>query len=132
MDDLEVTIVLKYNVPEKGLTFNGLLRGLERDRDTIMRNVIRAILEALENQILAAYQEASPGRYIRNGRQPNLRKFLTSFGEVRYRLAQMTDRQREPSSVLWPRGFRSSLIVSISGSLWKRQSAKRYTCRTAA
>ena len=93
MDDLEITIVLQYNVPEKGLTFNGLLRGLERDRDTIMRNVIRAILEALENQAMATHQEAWPGRYIRNGRQPNLRKFLTSFGEVRYRLAQMTDRQ---------------------------------------
>jgi len=93
MDDLEITIALKYNVPEKGLTFNGLLRGLEKDRDTIMRSLLRAILEALENQAMVFYQEASPGRYIRNGRQSNPRKFLTSFGEVRYRLAQMMDRQ---------------------------------------
>jgi hypothetical protein len=92
IDDLEITIVLKYNVPEKGLTFNSLLRGLERDRDAIMKNFIRSILEALENQAMTAYQEASPSRYIRNGRQPNLRKFLASFGEVRYRLTQMTDR----------------------------------------
>lgn len=91
MDDLEITIVLKYNVPEKGLTFNGLLRGLEKDRDTIMRNVIHAILEALENQAIAAWKEASPDRYVKNGRQSNLRKYVTSFGEVRYRLAQMTD-----------------------------------------
>jgi transposase-like protein len=93
MDDLEITIVLKYKVPEKGLTFNGLLRGLEKDRDAIMRNVIGAILEALENQAMAAYQQTVPGRYIKNGRQPNIRKFLTSFGEVRYGLAQITDRK---------------------------------------
>ena len=36
MDDLEITIVLRYNVPEKGFTFDGLLRGLEKDRDTIL------------------------------------------------------------------------------------------------
>jgi hypothetical protein len=73
-----------------------------------MRNVIRAILEALGNQILAAYQEVSPGRNIRNGRQPNLRKFLTSFGKVRYRLAQMTDRQR--GAVFCPLAKRLQII----------------------
>jgi transposase-like protein len=108
MDDLEITIVLKYNVPEKGLTFNGLLRGLEKGRDAIMRSLLRAILEALENQALAAYQEVSPGRYIRNGRQPNLRKFLTSFGELRYRLAQMMDHRT--GAVFCPLAKRLAII----------------------
>lgn len=93
MDGLEITILLKYNVPEKGLKLNSLFCGLERDRGAIMRNIIRTILEALENQAMATHQEASAGRYFRNSRQPNLRKFLTSLGEVRYRLAQMRDQK---------------------------------------
>jgi hypothetical protein len=94
MDDLEITIVLRYSVPEKGLTFNGLLRGLERDKDVLMRNIIQVILKAVEEKTIEEYRIGEPGRYLRNGRQPNARKLLTSFGEVRYRLAQVYDREK--------------------------------------
>lgn len=40
MDDLEIKIAITYKVPERGLTLTGLLRGLERDRDEIMRAVL--------------------------------------------------------------------------------------------
>ncbi|GEM_PF-7074271 len=69
-------------ISKKGLTFNGLLRSLEKDRDKIMRVLLGVILEALENQAAATFQEVSPARFIRNGRQPNLCKFQTCFGEL--------------------------------------------------
>jgi len=94
MDDLEITIVLRYSVPEKGLTFNGLLRGLERDRDELMRNIVQVILKALEEKAIEDYKEAEPERYLKDGRQPNQRKLMTLFGEVRYKLAQLYDREK--------------------------------------
>ena len=33
MDELEVKIIFQYTVPEKGLTLNGILRGLEKRLD---------------------------------------------------------------------------------------------------
>lgn len=35
MDELEIKIVLKYKVPENGLTVNGLLKGLEENKSLI-------------------------------------------------------------------------------------------------
>jgi len=39
------------------------------------------------------YISNHPDRYYRHGRQPRARKFITSFGQIRYRLAQLLDRQ---------------------------------------
>jgi len=36
MDDLEIKIAITYRIPRNNLTLNGLLRGLERDRDEIV------------------------------------------------------------------------------------------------
>jgi transposase-like protein len=87
MDDLKIQIILTYKVPEKDLTLNGLLRGLERDRDEIMRTVLGTILAALEEKTL----ENLPGRFVRNGHQSSARTFKTSFGIVRHRMAQVRD-----------------------------------------
>ena len=43
MDDLEIKITLGYKVAKNNLTLNGLLRGLERDQDEIMRNLLVGI-----------------------------------------------------------------------------------------
>jgi transposase-like protein len=94
MDELEIRIVLRYKVPERGLTFNGLLRGLEPDRDVIVRGVIQTVLAAIEAKAIERWHERAPERYVRHGRQPRARKFRTSFGDVSYRLAQMYDCRR--------------------------------------
>ena len=94
MDELEIRIVLRYSVPENDLTINGLLRGLEEDKDFLMRCLIEAILNALEEKAIAEYKAGEPGRYFGNGRQPRARKFITSFGAVRYKLAQIYDKNR--------------------------------------
>lgn len=94
MDELEIRIVLRYRVPENGLTLNGLLRGLDEDKDLLMRGLSEAILSALEEKAIAEYKAGEPGRYFGNGRQPRALKFITSFGAVRYELAQIYDKNR--------------------------------------
>jgi len=45
MDKLEIKIVLSYKIPEKGLTLNGILRGLQEDQNKLMcsfDNLIKA------------------------------------------------------------------------------------------
>jgi hypothetical protein len=44
--------------------------------------------KAIEEQI-----SSHPDNYYRYGRQPRERKFITSFGPIRYRLAQLYERQ---------------------------------------
>lgn len=94
MDEIEISIVLRYKVPKKGLTFNSLMRGLEKDKDLLMRSIVGVILKALEEAAIEEYTTRESDRFIRHGSQPNERKLLTSFGEIRFRLAQMRDKQR--------------------------------------
>jgi len=95
MDELEIKIALSYKVPESDLTINGILRGLQEDQNTLMKSIVRAILSALEEKAIQEYISSHPDRYYRHGHQPRARKFITSFGPIRYRLAQLLDRQTE-------------------------------------
>ena len=95
MDELEIKIALSYKVPESDLTFNGILRGVQEDKNTLMKSIVRAILSALEEKAIQEYISIHPDRYYRHGRQSRERKFITSFGPIRYRLAQLLDRQTE-------------------------------------
>ena len=97
MDDLEIKIAITYRIPKNNLTLNGLLRGLERDRDEIMRAVTERILSALEEKAKADYPA---DRFVRQGHQSSVRILLTSFGEVRHRLAQV--RERTTGAVVFP------------------------------
>lgn len=94
MDNLEIKIALKYKVPENGLTLNGILRGFEQDKDLLMRSTIKVILHALEEKAIEEYKIRESGRYLSYGRRQRGRKFLTSFGAVRYRLAQIYDKKK--------------------------------------
>ena len=91
MDDLEIKIALAYRVPKNNLTLNGLLRGLDRDRDEIMRNLLVALLQALEEK---AKEDYARNGCVCDGHQSHRRVVRTSFGEIRYRPARMRDRNR--------------------------------------
>lgn len=93
MDELEIKIALSYKVPESDLTFNGILRGLQEDQNTLMKNIVRTILSALEERAIQEYISRHPDRYYRHGHQPRPRKFITYFGPIHFRLAQLLDRQ---------------------------------------
>ena len=94
MDELEIKIILSYKIPETGLTLNGILRGLEQDKNILMRSIVKAVLHALEEKAIEELKIRDPGRYIRYGRRKKGRVFRTSFGTFRYRLAQIYDKKR--------------------------------------
>jgi hypothetical protein len=77
------------------LNFNSLLRGLDRDKDRLMRQVLLAIMKAMEKKAVEGYMRAHPGRCWINGRQPRSRKLQTSFGPICNRLAQVYDREKK-------------------------------------
>ena len=93
MDELEIKIALSYKIPESDLTFNGILRGLQEDQNTLMKTIVRTILSALEERAIQEYISSHPDRYYRHGHQPRARKFISSFGPIRYRMVQLLDRQ---------------------------------------
>jgi len=95
MDELEINIVLDYKIPEKGLTLNGILRGLEEDKNILMRSIVKAILHALEEKAIEEQIIREPGRYIRYDPRKRGRMFRTSFGTVRYRLGQIYDKKEQ-------------------------------------
>jgi hypothetical protein len=45
MGELEITIFLRYSIPEKGLTSSGPFRGLEKDEDLLMKSIFRLFLK---------------------------------------------------------------------------------------
>jgi len=93
MDKLEIKIALSYKIPEKDLTINGILRGLQEDQNKLMGNMVKAILAAMEKKTIKENISRHPGRYYRHGKQPRERKIITSFGPIYYRLAQLYDRR---------------------------------------
>jgi len=93
MDKLEIKIVLSYKIPEKGLTLNGILRGLQEDQNKLMRNMVKAIPAAMEKKTIKEHISRHPGRYYRHGKQSRKRKLITSFGPIHYRLAQLYERR---------------------------------------
>jgi hypothetical protein len=52
MDELEIKSVLRYTAPENGLTLNGLLRGLDQDKDLLMRYLVEMVFNALEEKAI--------------------------------------------------------------------------------
>ena len=93
MDELEIKITLRFKIPENGLTLNGIFYGLGKDNPNLMNHLIKAILQAFEDKAIEELKAGHPGRYARNGRQNRARKFITSFGPVRYKMAQVFDKR---------------------------------------
>ena len=93
MDELEIRLVLRFNVPEDGLTVNGILQGLQEQTPLILTTLLEMIFEALEEHTVRRWRRENPGRYINNGHQSNARKLITHFGAFRYRMIQLIDTQ---------------------------------------
>jgi len=93
MKELEIKLVLRFRVPESGLTVNGILQGLEDQIPVIFIKILESTFKAVEERAINRLIKESPGRYTRNGHQRNKRKFITQFGTFRYRMAQMQDRE---------------------------------------
>jgi hypothetical protein len=93
MTEIEIRMVLRFRVPEKGLTVNGILQGLEEQTPVILKAILKQIFKALEERAIMRLRKERPGRYILNGHQRSARKLITHFGPFHYRMAQMIDSQ---------------------------------------
>ena len=93
MTEMEISLTLRFRVPEKDLTVNGILQGIEEQTPTILRAILKQVFKALEERAIMRLRREKPGRYILNGHQPNARKLITHFGPFRYQMAQVIDSQ---------------------------------------
>ena len=93
MTEMEIRLVLRFRVPENGLTVNGILQGLEEQTPVIIKAILEQIFKALEERTVMRLGRENPGRYVLNGHQRNARKLITHFGPFHYRMAQMIDTQ---------------------------------------
>ena len=67
MRELEINLVLKFRVPEDGLTVNGILLGLEEQTPVILNTLLQSIFKALEQRVIHKLRSRHPGRYVLKG-----------------------------------------------------------------
>jgi hypothetical protein len=81
MDELEFKLVLRFSVPDEGLTVNGIFQGLEEQAPEILSTLTQGIFQALEERAVQNLQESAPGRYRKNGHQSTARQ-MNRLGDV--------------------------------------------------
>jgi hypothetical protein len=91
----EITMELRlvFEIPESGLTINGLIGGLKEGVSQIHGAILGNLMKALEERLINAMIEHEPGRYRRNGSQSKPRYLKSSLGSIAYRFAQLKDQQ---------------------------------------
>ena len=97
MGEITLDLRLKFKVPEKGLTINGLISGLKEGAPQIHEAISATLMKAIEEKVVERWVQKDPERYRRNGTQSKARQLKSSLGPIRYRLAQMLDRKRGKS-----------------------------------
>jgi hypothetical protein len=88
---LELRLV--FQIPESGLTINGLIGGLKEAVGEIHGAILGNLMRALEERLINGMIQNDPARYRRNGSQSKPRYLKSSLGSVADRFAQLKDRQ---------------------------------------
>ena len=91
MGEITLELHLVFQVPELGLTINGLIGGLKQSVGQIHGKILVNLMEALEERLIDAMVQSEPERYRRNGRQSKARCLKSSLGTLPYRFAQLRD-----------------------------------------
>jgi len=88
----EITLELRlvFEIPESGLTINGLIGGLKESVGRIHGEIVVNLMQALEERLIETMIYNDPGRYQRNGRQSKPRHLKCSLGKIAYRFAQLS------------------------------------------
>jgi hypothetical protein len=91
----EITLELRlvFEIPESGLTINGLIGGLKEAVSQIHGKILVNLMEALGEWLISTMVQRDPERYRRNGRQSKPRCLKSSLGTIPYRFAQLSDQQ---------------------------------------
>ena len=91
MGEITLELHLVFQIPESGLTINGLIGGLKQAVGQIDGAILESLMKALEERLIDAMVQSDPERYRRNGSQSKARHLKSSLGAIPYRFAQLRD-----------------------------------------
>ena len=91
MGEITLELHLVFQIPESGLTINGLIGGLKEAVGQIHGAILVSLMKALEERLIETMIQNEPERYRRNGRQSKPRSLKSSLGAIAYRFAQLRD-----------------------------------------
>lgn len=93
MGKITIDLRLVFEIPESGLTVNGLIGGLKEACSEIHGTILATLMKALEERLIEQMLQSHPGRYRRHGYQSKPRRLKCSLGVIPYRFAQLLDEQ---------------------------------------
>ena len=93
MSEITLELRLVFQIPESGLTINGLIGGLKESVGEIDGEILGNLMKALEERLIETMIDNDPERYQRNGHQSKPRNLKCSLATIAYRFAQIRDRQ---------------------------------------
>ncbi len=91
MGEITLELHLVFQIPESGLTINGLIGGLKQAVGQIDGAILESLMKALEERLIDAMVQSDPERYRRNGSQSKARYLKSSLEAIPYRFAQLRD-----------------------------------------
>jgi len=91
LGEITLELHLVFQIPESGLTINGLIGGLKQAVGQIDGAILESLMKALEERLIDAMVQSDPKRYRRNGSQSKARYLKSSLGAIAYRFAQLRD-----------------------------------------
>lgn len=97
MGEITMELHLVFQIPESGLTINGLIGGLKESVGQIHGEIIASLMQAFEERLIETMVDNDPARYQRNGRQSKPRHLKCSLGKIAYRFAQLKDQHSRRS-----------------------------------
>lgn len=92
MAEITVELSLVFQIPDSGLTINGLIGGLKQAVGQIDGKILETLMQALEQRLIEGMVHRDPERYRRNGTQSKPRLLKSTLGTIGYRFAQLRDR----------------------------------------
>jgi hypothetical protein len=84
-------LCLVFQIPDSGLTINGLIGGLKEAAGQIHGKLLENLMQALEQRLIDSMIRSDPERYRRNGTQSKARSLKCTLGTIAYRFAQLRD-----------------------------------------
>ena len=82
MSEITLELRLVFQIPESGLTINGLIGGLKESVGEIDGEILGSLMKALEERLIETMIHNDPERYRRNGRQSKPRHLKCSLGKI--------------------------------------------------
>lgn len=92
MAEITLELSLVFQIPDSGLTINGLLGGLKQATGQLEGKILESVMQALEERLIEGMVNSNPARYRRNGTQSKPRVLKSTLGTIGYRFAQLRDR----------------------------------------